>query len=447
MSIFDHQRLQNHKIRLDIEALRRGFYTDRYFENVVHVLEAVHAAGYRFKGNTPRVLADTARRADVGDLIVEAQYFNRRAPYTLIAGVDVALAMVRYATGYYVDGRFVETWRQLEVEAVEDGMIAHYEGDPMYVRPVIKIRGRYRDFALLETTMLGVMTRATRIATNVYNLMQVCNGKSVLFFPARFDMPEVQMIDGYAYWLAVQRYNRDYDQDVKPLASTDAQGTWWGGRGGGTVPHALIACFLGDTAEAMVAYAQHMPLDVPRIALVDFNNDTVGDSLATASAFWERYRVAYEAGDADGMRRWRLDGVRLDTSRNVRDISLEPDGEYGVSPQLVWRVREALDHAWEGWDVPEHLNDSAREFCRTIKIVVTGGFDRKRIEEYEKHGVPVDTYGVGSRFFQNDAETNTDYSMDVVRVRLNGQWVDMAKVGRQPCDNPDLQPVDLSTLE
>src|SRR5690606_534628 len=131
-----------------------------------------------------------------------------------------------------------------------------------------------RDFALLETTMLGVLTRASRVATNVYDLLQVCNGKPVLFFPARFDLPEVQAIDGYAYWVAVERYNHDYGQQMAPLASTDAQASWWGGKGGGTVPHALIACFMGDTAEAMVAYARHLPPDMPRIALVDFNNDS-----------------------------------------------------------------------------------------------------------------------------------------------------------------------------
>jgi nicotinate phosphoribosyltransferase len=39
--------------------------------------------------------------------------------------------------------------------------------------------------------------------------------------------------------------------------------------------------------------------------------------------------------------------------------------------------------------------------------------------------------------------TNTDYTADVVRVKINGHWVDMAKVGRAPCDNPDLEAVDL----
>jgi nicotinate phosphoribosyltransferase len=317
----------------------------------------------------------------------------------------------------------------------------------MQVQPVMKVRGRYRDFALLETTMLGVMTRASRVATNVYDVLQVCNGKPVLFFPARFDLPEVQAIDGYAYYVAVERYNHDFGQQMAPLASTDAQGAWWGGKGGGTVPHALIACFKGDTAEAMVAYARYIPLDVPRIALVDFNNDTAGASVATLDAFWPHYRAALETGDAEGQQRWTLHGVRIDTSGNLRDVSLEPDGPFGINPQLIRVVRAAMDSAWERWHVSPALEDAAKQFCRNVNIVTSGGFDRARIEAYEKDNVPVDIYGVGSRFFQNDSTTSTDYTMDLVRVKQGGEWVNMAKVGRQACDNPDLRPVDMNTVE
>jgi nicotinate phosphoribosyltransferase len=430
MTIFNHQRIASQRLKLDLDGLRQGFYSDRYFANVVDILTALHR-----------------QAKEPGDIVVEAQYFNRRKPSTLVAGVDVALAMLRHATGYFEGERFVDTSTQLDVEAVEDGVLTHYDGDPMQVQPVMKVRGRYRDFALLETTMLGVMTRASRVATNVYEVLQVCNGKPVLFFPARFDLPDVQAIDGYAYYVAVERYNHDFQQQMTPLASTDAQGVWWGGKGGGTVPHALIACFMGDTAEAMAAYAQYIPLDIPRIALVDFKNDTAGASVAVLDAFWPHYRAALEAGDAESQKRWTLHGVRIDTSGNLRDASLEPDGPYGINPQLIRAVRAALDAAWERWHVPSTLEDAAKQFCRDVKIVASGGFDRARIEAYEKDKVPVDIYGVGSRFFQNDSTTSTDYTMDIVRVKQGDEWVNMAKVGRQACDNPDLRPVDMNTVE
>lgn len=446
MTVFDRQRLTQATFRLDMEGLRRGYYSDKYFENAVRILTELRAVGYTFAGNSPRPIPVNPHRIALGDLVVEAQIFNRRAPRALVAGVDAALAMLRYATGYYEGDRFIETWRDLEVDAVEDGVFTSYAGNPEEIQPVLKIRGRYRDFGLLETALLGILTRASRMATNVYQVLGAAHGKQVLFFPARFDMPEVQPVDGYAYWLAVQRHNQDTGNNLVPLASTDAQGAWWGGGGGGTVPHALIACFLADTAEAMVAFAKYLPPSVPRIALVDFNNDTVQASLDVLRVYWPRYRAALETGDVDNQARWTLYGVRLDTSSNTRDVSLTERDPMGVNPILVRVVRAALDSAWQEWDVPEYLREAAQAYCRKVKIVVSGGFSLERIQEYELHAVPVDVYGVGSTFLRNESATGTDFTMDIVRVQLDGQWVDMAKVGRKPCDNPDLRPVDLETL-
>ena len=355
MTAFDGKRLTNATLKLDVDGLRRGHYADIYFQNVVHILKALQASEYRFSGHSPRVLPLDESSTQIGDLMVEAQIFNRRKPYALIAGIDVALAMLRHVTGYYYDAQFIETWHELEVDAVQDGVITKYAGDVEHVKTVIEVRGRYRDFALLETTMLGVLTRTSRIATNVYDVLKAANGKGVLFFPARFDLPQVQAIDGYAYWLAVQRYNRETGHDVHPLVSTDAQASWWGGKGGGTIPHALVACFLADTVEAMLAYARHLPSESPRIALVDFDNDTVNTSRAVLNAFWTHYRVALESGNEDEQQRWTLHGIRLDTSASVRDVSLPPDAPTGVSPALVRLVREALNNAWKEWRVPHDL--------------------------------------------------------------------------------------------
>lgn len=431
MTVFDGQRLTQAQMHLDMDGIRRGHYSDKYFENITAVLCA----------------AAEGKDAAVGNRVVEAQIFNRHKPRTLVGGVDASLALLRYATGYFdVRGDYIEMWRELEVEAVHDGVFTHYAGDPMNVEPVLKIRGRYRDFALLETVYLGLLTRISRIATNVYNVMEVSNGKRILYFPARFDLPDVQAVDGYAYWLAVQRYNHDFNHKTPALVSTDAQGKWWGGQGSGTIPHALIAVFQENTAATMIAFAEAVGLDVPRIVLADFNNDVVRDSLSTLAAFWPRYQTAYEAGNQENMRRWTLDGVRLDTSPNMVDRSLPEGSDGGVTPLLVRTVRAALDEAWQGWDVPPHLLEEAQRYCRAVQIVVTGGFNRARIEAFERDNVPVDAYGVGSSLMTNDKTTNTDYTMDIVRMQLNGAWVEVAKEGRRPCDNPLLTPVDLSEL-
>lgn len=438
MTLFDHVRLTEQALQLDIERLRRGYYSDRYFENVEQVLRSASAEGYRYGAGEARPLA--------GDLQVEAQVFTRRSPQALIAGVDVALMLLRHATGELRDDAWFDTSSSLEVDAVEDGVLINYDGHPEDVLPVLRVRGCYKEFALLETPILGYLTRMSRVATNTFEVLKAAGGKPLLFFPARFDLPEVQSADGYAYWLAVQRYNYEFSADLKPFVSTDAQGAWWGGRGVGTIPHALIAAFMGDTAEAANAFARHLPVTTPRIVLVDFNNDSVGDSLKTAAAFWKEYAPAYRAGDAEAMKRWTLNGVRLDTSPNVRDVSLAEGDAGGVTPKLARLVRNALDNAWRDWDVPPDLENAAQAFCQNIEIIATGGFNRARIAEFEAEGAPVNTYGVGSSLFRNDRDTNTDFTMDVVRVKLDGQWIDMAKVGRRANDNPALRPVDIGSL-
>lgn len=378
-------------------------------------------------------------------------FFTRRPGKTVVVGVDKALSMLRHCTGYFNEaGEWVETWADLQVTAVHDGAITEYHGDPLKVQPVIKIRGRYRDFALLETPMLGILSRSSRIATNVYKVLRAARGKQVLFFPARFDLHEVQAADGYAYDIAVARFNRDFQGHLTSFVSTDAQGDWWGGAAGGTVAHAAIACFLGDTAAAMMAFSEHRPADIPRIALVDFNNDSVIDSLRTMRAMFARYAALMEVGQWDEAEKYVLYGVRLDTSGSLRDVNVPPLGDpaldLGVTPRLVFNVRQAVDSAWESWALPHEQEEMAKAYCRNVQIVVTGGFNPEKIERFERLGVPADIYGVGSSLLSNNKETNTDFTADVVRVKLNGRWADMAKVGRAPSDNPELEPVDLTNL-
>jgi nicotinate phosphoribosyltransferase len=72
---------------------------------------------------------------------------------------------------------------------------------------------------------------------------------------------------------------------------------------------------------------------------------------------------------------------------------------------------------------------------------VSGGYNPEKIGRFEQLGVPVDIYGVGSSLFGNAGPLVTDFTADVVRVKVKGEWAHMAKVGREPCDNPDLERV------
>ncbi len=446
MSIFDNNRLTNETFKLDIERMRRGWYSDKYFENIGRMLTALAAEGYAYSGKYHNLPGSVSPEdIAVGDIEVEMQWFTRRAGKTIVVGVDKALAMLRHCTGYWDDDAFVDTSNQLEVWAVQDGTTVESDGNPLRVEPVIKVRGRYRDFALLETPTLGILTRSSRVATNVYETMLAAHGKPILFFPARFDLHEVQAADGYAYNIAVKRFNLDYGNELGPFVSTDAQGDWWGGAGGGTVAHAAIASFLGDTAEAMMQFARILPAHIPRIALVDFNNDSVTDSLRVLETMFMQYMELKDRGDEAEAAKYVLYGVRLDTSGSVRDVSVAPLGDpaldLGVNPRLVFNARQAMDSASENWSLPEVWKEAARAYCRNVKIVVSGGFTPEKIRRFEKLGVPADIYAVGSWLFNNNGNTVTDFTADVVRVKAHGKWIDMAKVGRKPLSNPNLERV------
>jgi nicotinate phosphoribosyltransferase len=446
MSIFDHKRLTNETFKLDVDRMRRGWYSDKYFENINRMLGTLSTEGYTYSGqfhNLPPGV--TAEDMAVGDIELEMQWFTRRMGTTIVVGVDKSLEMLKYCTGYFEGDKFIDTSKKLEVWAVHDGTTVEYDGDPTSIQPVIKVRGRYRDFALLETPSLGILTRSSRVATNVYETFVAARGKPVLFFPARFDLHEVQAADGYAYNIAIQRFNVDHARELGPFVSTDAQGDWWGGAGGGTLAHAAIASFLGDTAEAMMQFARILPTRVPRIALVDFNNDSVRDSIRVLECLFLKYRELMDAGQQEEAKKYRLYGVRLDTSGSLRDVSVQPIGDpsldLGVTPRLVFNVRQALDTAWTDWNLPESWREQAVDFCHKVKIIVSGGFNPEKIRKFEKLGVPVDIYAVGSYLFNNNGGTITDYTSDVVRVKVQGEWLDMAKVGRKVGDNKNLERV------
>lgn len=455
MSIFDGKRLplETFKMTHDIiDKMRSGWYSDVYFNNTVRVLNHLAAEGYVFgeKENDLEGIVDVKTLKN-GELEVEMQFFTRRKPFSIVCGVDEALAILKAASGYYdAFGNFVSTYDELEIEAVMDGTMVTYNGDPLSVKPVLKVRGQYRYFGHLETALLGVLSVPTRIATNVYNVMVAAKGKQILFFPARFDHYKMQGIDGYAYWIGIQRYNLDYETTTTASVSTHAQGDWWGGKGGGTISHATIACFLGNTAEAMLQFARIMPLETPRIALVDFHNDCVTESQKVIQAMWGAFWPLHKEGKTVEASKYKLYGVRPDTSGNMIDASIKVEPgvmAHGVTPQLVNNIRAGVDAYWKVLvkQMPESEQAEAepllKAFCEDVKIIVTGGFNADKIKSFEAAGVPVDIYGVGSSLLENSSSngTNNDYTADIVRIKVNAQYLDLAKVGRGACDHDALE--------
>ena len=173
---------------------------------------------------------------------------------------------------------------------------------------MLTIEGDYSLFAHLETLYLGTLSRRSLVMSNVRRVVEAARGKPILFFPARHDHWLVQTGDGWAAHVA-----------GAIGVSTDAQASWWGGRGVGTVPHGLIAAYGGDTVAAARDFAERFAEQLNVVVLVDFQNDSVADAVAVADALGER-----------------LWGVRLDTSERLVDRALrdEPEAERlaGVTP-------------------------------------------------------------------------------------------------------------------
>jgi len=350
------ERLDPSVFRLPIQRMRSGYYSDKYFVRAREVLVA--------DDHHPRVLM---------------QVFMKSRGY--LGGIDEAIAILKLCSF---------SWDDLEVHALYDGD----EVDPW--ETVMTIEGPYDAFAHLETLYLGVLARRTRIGTNTRHVVDAAKPKEVMFFPARHDHWLVQTGDGYAAHVA-----------GAIGVSTDAQASWWGSEGVGTVPHGMIAAYGGDTVLASRKFVEYMPAHLRLISLVDFDNDSVTTSLAIARALGER-----------------LYGVRLDTSGTMIDRSvIEQMGSFnpaGVNPQLVWNVRRALDE--------EDFNH--------VKIVVSGGFTVEKIRYFEELQTPCDAYGVGSSLFMNQGKF--DFTADV--VTYNGK--PCAKVGRGHSPNERLELVD-----
>src|SRR5437899_3120197 len=347
------KRLAPEVFDLPVEKMRAGWYTDAYFNHARAALLA--------DGRHPRVVVQVFQKNDAW-----------------LGGVDAAIAILRLCS---------HERGGLTIRALHDGdRVEPWE-------TVLTIEGDYTTFAHLETPYLGTLARGTLITSNVVRVLEAANGKPVIFMPARHDHHRVQAGDGYAAHVAGQITGFEIG------VTSDEQASWWGGRAIGTVPHALIAAYGGDTVLAARKFAEWAPQDMSVTVLVDFENDSV--------------RTALEVADALGERLW---GVRLDTSETLVDRSLLDEmGDFkptGVNERLVRNVRDALD----------------RDGFERVKIVVSGGFDAEKIRSFEAQGVPVDAYGVGSSLIRG----SNDFTGDIVLT--DGK--PSAKVGRRYRDNP-----------
>jgi nicotinate phosphoribosyltransferase len=314
------------------------------------------------------------------DQIVTMQWFQRKNN-SVLAGIEYVLQMIKVACPNFQD---------LKIQALSDGSIINE------MEPVLKISGKYTDFAFLEGLIDGALSRATSIATNSKKVVDAANGKTILNMNDRADLYSNQAFDGYASYVGgirnfVTPSALEFIDDESVLKPQ------------GTMPHALIASFDGDIIKAAEAFQKTFPQN-NLVILIDYNNDCVVDAAKCAKHFGQT-----------------LKSVRIDTSFALIDKSLVDLGDkkelHGVNPTLIKAVRKALDE-----------NGGSH-----VKIIASSGFNQEKIAWFEKENTPVDIYGVGEAIVSE----KISFTGDIVLIDNKPQ----AKVGRKNIESDRLRDV------
>lgn len=222
--------------------------------------------------------------------------------------------------------------------------------------PLLVIEGPYQSFCVLETPMLGLICQSSGVSTKSARVRKAAGDKNVIAFGIRRMHPALSpLLDRAAYiggFDGVSSLAGAGEIEKEPM---------------GTMPHGLIIT-LGDQIRAWEAFDEHIPEEVPRIALVDTYSDEKEESIRAAEALKDK-----------------LDGIRLDT----------PGSRRGNFAELIREVRWELD---------------ARGF-EHVEIVASGGLDEESILPLLEAGA--ESFGVGTSI------TNApvlNLAMDIVEV-------------------------------
>jgi nicotinate phosphoribosyltransferase len=327
------------------EAIREGRATDAYFDRTVTTLENAD--------RDPHVVCE-----------VSADQFPT-GEFDLLAGVKDAANL------------FVGT--DVDIDALPEGQL--FDGGP-----VMRIEGRYTEFARYETALLGFLSHASGIATNALKARRAAPDSQLLNFGARHVHPSIAAVversaliagfDGFSHVAAGEIIDREAS---------------------GTMPHALIACFgPGEQEAAWKAFDEAVPSDVPRIALCDTYSDETDEVLRAARAI-------------------DLDGVRLDT----------PSARRGDFRHIAREVRWQLD----------------REGFEECEIVMSGGLGAEELRELRD---VADGFGVGGYVSNADP---VDFALDPVEIEdepaaKRGKLSGQKKVYRTPDGKHHVLPAD-----
>ncbi|MGC8847682.1 MAG: nicotinate phosphoribosyltransferase [Conexivisphaera sp.] len=305
------------------DEIKDGEVTDYYFLNV------------------EKALKDSGRNP-----LVTVEVYTRKLPYQDEWGVVAGI----YEVAKLLEGLPVDVW------AMEEGEIFQTASRTAAYEPVMRIRGRYADFARYETSILGFLCSASGIATKAARLRMLAGqDKTLLSFGTRRAHPALApLIERCAYMAGFNGFSN--------TVATKLLGM----RASGTMPHSFVLCF-DDQREAWRAFDRALPPDAPRIALVDTLFDEKTESIMALETLGER-----------------LYGVRLDT----------PSSRRGEWRKIIEEVR---------WEL-------SLRGGKNVKIFISGGIDEKEVAELADI---VDGFGIGTSV--SDAPS-IDFNMKVVEV-------------------------------
>ena len=300
----------------DEEDIKKGLITDVYFDRARKIMEA--------RGLTQKATAE-----------IHLQKFPDGWPWGVLAGAEEALKLLEGLP--------------VEVECLPEGTIFREE------EPVLTITGRYLDYAVYETALLGLLCQASGIATKAARCKKAAGKRPVISFGAR------RMHPGLAPMIERNAFIGGCDG-----VSVGKSAELIGESPSGTIPHALVL-MMGDLVAAVTAFDEIIDPGVRRVALVDTFSDEKREALIVAEAL----------GD-------RLFAVRLDTPSSRR-------GDMGM---ILREVR------WE-LDLRGHQN---------VQLFVSGGVDEASILELNEYA---DAYGVGTSI---SSAPVINFSMDIVEI-------------------------------
>lgn len=304
-----------------------GQVTDVYFKRTLEILAA--------KKKNPSVKAECI-----------AKTLPRGWPWALFTGITEAIELLLRL--------------DITVRSMREGSVFYpYE-------PVLEIEGRYQDFCVFETAILGFLCQASGISTQASRMKKLAGERLVMSFGARRMHPVLApMIERSAYiggcdGVSVVKSGEIIGEDPT-----------------GTMPHALALC-MGSTLSAIKAFDEVIPASVKRVALIDTFQDEKFEAIAVAEAL----------GD-------RLDAVRFDTPGSRR-------GDF-------YRILE--ETRWE-LDLRGH---------EKVRFFVSGGI---REEDIPVLNPLVHGYGIGTSISNAPV---VDFAMDIVEIEgsptaKRGKW-------------------------